>query len=583
MAQWKLSLTALAVSGDYAYAIETALFQPRSTLLIIDLRDDARPLLITRYPLPGYATDIAISGSIAYLTKDDTDELLLLDISDTLQPRPRGRITVQHLPFWVAVFGTVAYTMGSAGTVVLVDVADPNHLAIRGMFTPARGGITDVSVIGTYAFMANSDGGLTVVDVSDSSSPVEVGSLVTPGSARVVVASGTTAYLADGPNGLIGIDIGDPHHPALRWRLPLSPAVMDVQVAGDRAYAAAGGAGLQVLDLSPATEPTPLGEYALPARARDVQVADQIAYVADGDNRQLLVLDLHDRARPVPLGRVALPGSALGLTVSDGRAYVSMGADGLEIVDLRDPRQPQRLGHYDTAGAVVDVQVVGTTAYVAASVGGWRILDVTTPQAPVERFSESTTPSGSADVTAIWATASRAYLAGWSTGLRVFDVTDPSKPQLLGGYATSYYPSTPISMIESITVNDTSAVVGGAQLRPNGRYPPTHVGVVVLLDLADPQSPVVQASLVDEASGSIDVQDSDGDRVLISRRDGGGGSTTVLDTSVPGTLRPLASTQSCPGVHLDLQNTYVYSAGEDLCILELRPLLPTAYLPVLHW
>ena len=89
----------------------------------------------------------------------------------------------------------------AGSTLVILDVSDPlNPSEIGRVYLPDLA--WGVHVSGGYACVADGGSGLRVIDISDPTIPNEVGFYVAPGCAWGVHVSGRYAHVADGADGL---------------------------------------------------------------------------------------------------------------------------------------------------------------------------------------------------------------------------------------------------------------------------------------------------------------------------------------------------------------------------------------------
>ena len=85
-----------------------------------------------------------------------------------------------------------------------------------------------------------------MIDVSTPTSPIEVGSLDTPGDAQGVAVSGSYAYVADRLAGLRVIDVSVPSSPADMGYDDTPGEAVNVTVAGGYVYVAELDAGMEI-------------------------------------------------------------------------------------------------------------------------------------------------------------------------------------------------------------------------------------------------------------------------------------------------------------------------------------------------
>ncbi len=159
----------------------------------------------------------------------------------------------------------------------------------------------------------------------------------------------------------------------------------------------------------------------------------------------------------------------------------------MQILDFSDPLNPFALGSinlpldlYDSHYGI-DLEVQDGVAYVAhnGSVHALKIVDVSDPLNP---SLISSIPIRANDVCVV---DSLAYVAADYNGLKIYDVSDPFSIVLLGGLNTPGY-------TECVTVAGNIAFLGDLNLQG---VPPQNIGGLQLIDISDPQSPILLGSL----------------------------------------------------------------------------------------
>ena len=290
---------------------------------------DVKLMLAGSYDTPGYAYDVAVSGSYAYVA--------------------------------------------DANGLVIIDISNPAAPALAGSYNAAGDAILNVVVSGSYAYVTDKGNGFVIIDISNPAAPVLAGSYDTAGDARGVAVSGSYAYVADYTNGLVIIDISNPAAPALAGSSHSVGNAHDVTVSGSYAYVADYTNGLVIIDISNPTAPVLAGRYDAAEYALDVAVSGSYAYVANRYDG-LFIVDISNPAAPATTGGIDVMDDVLDVTVSGSYAYVSDKKKGLVIIDISNPTAPALASSYDTAGDAHGVAVSGSYAYVADNKNGLVIL-----------------------------------------------------------------------------------------------------------------------------------------------------------------------------------------------------------------
>jgi hypothetical protein len=237
-----LSFKGFAVAGDYAYV-----GCGWSGLAVISLVNPANPTVVRVVPTDGYAMSVTISSGFAYVsengvgfsiwdvasTPDNPQKkvfvpgvpakqievvgnlaylaqggaLQIVDVSNKSNPVLRGQCGVSgsNAVLEVKVQGSVACVAGSAGGVILMNVANaaaPSWLASVPSTNTINSRCLGVAVAGNWVFSANYDGGLAIIDATDPARPRLHKCVLTTGLANSVLVEGNWAYVADSVGGL---------------------------------------------------------------------------------------------------------------------------------------------------------------------------------------------------------------------------------------------------------------------------------------------------------------------------------------------------------------------------------------------
>ncbi|HOC44034.1 MAG TPA: hypothetical protein PKJ99_13535 [Thermoanaerobaculales bacterium] len=442
---WPGPISALAVSGDYAYLSD------QSGLFIVDVADPSAPRVVGELRMANIASSIAVSGGYAYITWGQSRQggLQVIDVSTPSSPVEVGHLGMPAYVTGVAVSGGHAYLTWDQlfeGGLSVIDVSTPAApVEVGSIDTPHD--TTGVAVAGSYAYVANGRAGLQVIDVSAPSSPANVGSIDTPGHASDVVVSGSYAYVADGSGGLLVIDVSMPADPIPVATVDLEVDASHVAVEGGYAYVASVWGGLRVIDIHAPSAPVEVGSVDMPGYSSGVAVVGAHAYLATSE-RGFSVVDVSIPAAPVEVGSVGTLGPAHDVAVSSGHAYVT-GEVGLQVIDVSIPSSPVEEGLLVASEGVVtdiwvenDVAVAGDYAYIAQTICGqfrcdvylW-VIDVSTPSAPVAIGFVGGWPGRGGRVAV---SGGYAYVVAYehypsaNSGLRVIDVHTSSTPVEVG-------------------------------------------------------------------------------------------------------------------------------------------------------
>lgn len=451
-------------------------------LRIADLSDPARPALLGTFSAPGIR-DVALypdgAALLAYIGGVESPDLQVVDVTDAANPFLVAEVPTAPAGDFPSIEGLVRegdllFLAGGYWGLRIFRLDDPRHPAPLSVF-PVEDYLEWVEVQGNRAYLCDFALGLRILDLSNPENPVEVGYWEAPGE---------------------GLGF--------------------VKVAGSTAYAATGAAGLRILDVSNPSAVTEIGYYdAFPGWPAAIAAGGQRAFLQMGDG-SVQVLDLSAPPAATPMGSLPpTPGGVLrSLTLSGNLLLASEDGDGLRLADVSDPWAPVVLGQYAPGHSVLHAATEGSYAYLASRRWGLDVVDISDPSAPfsVGRYNGDP-PEGRVRWTAIsWPYA---YLADGSGGLRVLDVRDSGNPQEVGAAATP-------DVAYRVAAMDGYALVacGPAGLR--------------IFDVRDPAAPVEVAAYPSGWSGAVDVSGS-----VAAVQDGG--IVRLLDLSTPSSPVLLAS------------------------------------------
>ncbi len=494
--------TDVAISGDLAFVAGFS-----AGLQILDIANPAAPVLLGTLDTPGFAIGVAVSGDLAFVA-DYFSGLQIIDITDPSAPALVGTFSTPGTAWGVAIDGDLAFVADQGSGLQIVDIADPSTPALAGSVdTP--GTAYDVAVAGNVAYVADDAFGLQAVDISDPTTPAIVGVVDTPGLARGVAVSGDNAFVGDGTSGLQVIDISDPTAPTIVGNVDTPGEAWGVVADGDRAYVADSGFGLQVVDVSVPASPMILAGADTPGAAIAVAVAGSRAFVAD-QAFGLQVVDVWSMAPTIVVGSVETLGVAWGVAADGDRAYVTyydeLGS-GLQVVDIADPTMPLIVGSVSVSNTALSVVVTGNVALVT-NFSGLQVIDISDPASPAIVGSVNT-PDFAWGVAV---TGDVALVADSYSGLQVIDITDPTSPTIVG----------------SIGLPD---IAWGVAVAGDVALVAVDFSGLFVVDITDPTSPTVVGS-VDTPGEAYGVAIS-GDLAFVTDRDSGLFVVDITDPTSP--------------------------------------------------
>lgn len=416
--------TTVAVSGGYAY-----LGSNDGGVRVFDVSDPANPRPVGGYSSGmGQPTGITLWDRYAAVAVgsgwiEPPLGLLIMDVRDPARP---GGIAFYHAPISR---GKLAAADGRAYAADIVDLSVPSRPVRIGYVPPG----SDAAVSGAHLFIAADEAGLEVFDVSRRAKLRRVGEFATPRNALRVSVSGKHAYVSeqqwdsstgDVHNRLEVLDISKPGAPRLVGGGETEEFYEKFAVSGSFACAAADSGKLLVLDVADPAHPQVVGTYRFDTGPTGLAVLEQHAYVTLSGGG-LLVFDLSHPEAPRLAGRLKTKGNMMGgIAISGHYAFI---ADGLTVVDISDPSAPQLISHLDLS--VSAVALSGGYACLAAGNAGLQVFDVSDPARP-KWVAAVETGQGTSDVAV---SGKYVYVSDSRAGLSLIDLSDPVRPRRLGG------------------------------------------------------------------------------------------------------------------------------------------------------
>jgi hypothetical protein len=210
-------LSDVYVAGTTAYVSGSG-YVLQGTICALQIYDVGDPGNLSRrgcyLPNPNLVTNaVEVSSAIAYLVIQGNVQLI--DVSDAALPTLLSTIDVALAAKDVAVAGTIAYVAADTAGVMIYDVSDRVQPRPRGgVDTPGQA--LDVEIVGNRLFVAD-EVAVHVYDVTDPVTPQLLTSYNTPGSAIAVRAFGDRVYVADDANGLLILQLDSPPLGVQQW------------------------------------------------------------------------------------------------------------------------------------------------------------------------------------------------------------------------------------------------------------------------------------------------------------------------------------------------------------------------------
>ena len=277
-----------AVAVDAARALMYAA-DGQAGILVFDLVEAGRPVLIGRTRTPGLAHDLVLDEGWIYVA-DGPAGLTLLERSDPRVPTLARSIATPDDAFGVALGERdLVYVAARSAGLVVVD----SRAGVQvGPAMESPGFAWDVTRRGNRLYLAERSWGLRVFDVAEPGEPRELGhALEGRGDVLDIAFRDELAWVAAGPSGVFALDLREPHAATIVGQVVVEDRAIGLVLEGETAYVAAGGAGLRALDISKPSAPREIAAWSFPGAAeRLAQFGDFVYVSAEAGGLQVLRL-----------------------------------------------------------------------------------------------------------------------------------------------------------------------------------------------------------------------------------------------------------------------------------------------------
>jgi hypothetical protein len=421
----------IKVSGNYAYVwrgLALNQTQGEQGIQIVNISNPSNPIKKALITLVGPGeTDVDSSGRYLFVPVAN-NYLRIYDVSDPDEPFEAAVYTGTRSPAAVTIVGNYAYVPdASEGKLVVLDISNPlNPTEVSTYRFTIPVALYTPKVAGDICFVPSWYDSVRIVDFSNLNAPWEVGYYDCFGLLNYADVSNNHAYIANTKvtqNRLKVLDISNLANITETATLGTDYRIYDVITSGAYAYLAAYGRGFRSIDIANPSHPVEVGANENLSQARDVAVSGHYAFVADGPNG-LRVLDISNPANPALMSTLKTPGTAYQISICGKYAYLAAGTEGMRVIDISDPLDPWEVGFYKFSGRAYNVNVAGGYAYVNDNYNLLRIVNVSNPSSPVEvgTFNLYDTYGD------IGISGNFIFVPDWSWGLRVIDVSNPADP-----------------------------------------------------------------------------------------------------------------------------------------------------------
>jgi len=294
--------------------------------------------IVSKYSVSGYAQDIVLKDSLAYISQGQGG-LIILSVSNPNAPKFVSELTygLRGYSYKLANKDSVIYLASGTFGVNTVNVADPLNPLItqeNRAISPAE----NFHIMGNYLFTAVSEEGINITKIIDPAHPDIRQTFFVPGYAQAVCTSTDSNFLfiACGEVGFTIFDISDFQdgyniYPVAGW-LDTPGFAEDVTIHPDLpvVFLACGTGGLVIADYSDTANVKIVGSYNTVGYAKEVMYKDNKVFITT-ELSGLQIFDVTNLTSPVRIGTIETE-YAKGLTIDDNYVYVADEVEGLIII-----------------------------------------------------------------------------------------------------------------------------------------------------------------------------------------------------------------------------------------------------------
>jgi len=296
--------------------------------------------VVCRLQTYGYAQDICINDSLAYLVQGEGG-LMVLNIKNPAIPQILSVTTegAQGYSTKIAQKDSVVYLAAGTFGVTAINVADPLNpfVSVSNIsMKPSK----SLHVMGQYLFAAVSENGVKIASIEFPSQPDIRGGMATQGYARGIAnsADSNNLFVACGEMGLSIFDISDFQQGYGDYELSGwcdTPGYAESVVLDDQravAFVACGTAGLQIIDYADLSHPKIIAVYNGAGYAKELLYRNNRIYLT-AEKGGLQIIDVSNMLSPVRIGQIDLQ-YPLGIDADDHYLYIADEIEGLVIVSI---------------------------------------------------------------------------------------------------------------------------------------------------------------------------------------------------------------------------------------------------------
>ena len=283
----------------------------------------------------GICYNVVVRDQTAYVVNNHG--LVILDVRDPARPEKIGSVKNLGPGFAVALSGTYVYVGGEGGLAV-IGVSDPKRPHLVGRFLEDET-VNVFSISGDKAFLINSDDTLKILSVNNPERPRVISEFNDDGHYyyNSLFIHENILFLADLEQGLELIDVSDPHSPRKLHTLPGTEGVTSVFI--DQKVMALNffKRGPALYDISDPRSPARFEGALDKDNSFRVKGMDSGYLVVKTDDNRLSVFKISQRGSPVLAAKGSLQKNiaAHGTFIRDKLIYFT-GMKGMIIFEIQE-------------------------------------------------------------------------------------------------------------------------------------------------------------------------------------------------------------------------------------------------------
>ncbi|VAW72131.1 hypothetical protein MNBD_GAMMA10-1934 [hydrothermal vent metagenome] len=493
------SISDVLVQADPLNEVNFVYISNDLELIVLDISNPLLPVEVSRLTFSETATDLTISGDLAYVHGTLTStSVLIIDISDPTNISQLGIFQAAARISDISVSAQTLYVYSQGTGVQIVDVSNP--------LTPVVSALFPIDVFRSYAIhaanntlyverdLAQNITGVDIVDVSDINNLTVLSTVINGrNDVQGLHVFNNSLYLVG--NTLSVYDISDKTAPALIGNVEDISFTGNLDVA-NAIYIPNRNDGLKIIefsDLSTLTSPTVYDT--LNAFTSSVAVQNNVAYVAVTDfdnaaNSGLHVVDVTDAANPqlITIAPITRP---LSVKAAGNFVYVIDNARDLSIVDISVPTSPaiRSVLALQGNGNGTNMQIQNNRLFISTG----EVIDVSNPDTPVALV----------DLNLITASVNNNILT--TTDMSFFDISNINSPLRISSYDSTN--KTNSFHIDSTAVAGNFAYIAGENFDSNGRN--SQFNILDITSITNPSN-IAVPSIIGDISNSIEAPNIEG-------------------------------------------------------------------------